>query len=198
MYNVGDVYMDIIPIFIAFGTVVGVHLPLCLGMEDAIIPAYSDDQVIKLLKKYNPKHFTLTPQSYNFLINNPKFKKLDFSDKLTLACGGDGMNASENKKYNESLINSGCYVNINNGYGGSELGAPFSTERNGLHKNGSVGIPLPGNNIIIFKHDTFEPADYNEVGDICMVVNSPMVEYYNNPELTNKVKIKLSDGKTAL
>lgn len=198
VYNSKDVYMDIIPIFIAFGAVVGVHLPLCLGMEDAIIPAYSDEQIIKLLKRYNPKHFTLTPQSYNFLINNPKFKKLNFSDKLTLACGGDGMNASENRIYNESLASNGCYININNGYGGSELGAPFSTERNGLHKNGSVGIPLPGNNIIIFKHNTFEPADYNEIGDICMVVNSPMVEYYNNPELTDKVKIKLSDGKTGI
>lgn len=198
VYSTGDVYMDIIPMFIAFGAVVGVHLPLCMGMEDALIPAYSDENVVKLLKQYSPKHFTLTPASYNYLTSHPKFKTLYFGDKLTLACGGDGMNATENARYNLKLAHNGSLVKINNGYGGSETGAPFCTEKNGACKDGSVGIPLPGNKVIIFKHGTYEPIEYNEVGDICMVVDGAMIEYLNNEELTNKVKINMSDGKTGI
>lgn len=203
MYNgmkhaVGDVYLDIIPLFIAFGAVVGVQLPLCMGMEDVIIPAFSQNDIYKYFKKYRPNHLTFTPKSYNYMLNNSKFRKYDFGHVQTMASGGDGMNFNENSKYDSRLHQNGFLYNISSGYGGTEIGAPFCTERSGLHKYGSNGIPLPGNNILIFKHGTYEPLSYNQVGDICMVVDNAMLGYYNNLELTDRTMIQLSDGKTGI
>lgn len=192
-----DTYVDIIPIFIAFGSIVGIHLPLSMGMKNEVIPAYNEDKIYDLLKKTMPQHFTLTPSSYVKLINDPRFKKLDMSKMYTLGCGGDGMNAEQNIIIDNKVKAQNCSQNVNNGYGGSELGAPFSTEKSGAIKPGSVGIPLPGNNIVILDENNMELRS-NQIGKICMIVDNPMVEYHKLPELTSKTKVKFPNGKTGI
>lgn len=194
-YHAGDKYLDIIPIFIAFGSVVGIHLPLTLGMEDIVIPAYNIKNTTKLLKKYKPNHQTFTPASYINLIHDKKIKKVDLSNIQTNGCGGDGTNATCEEIIDKKMKENGCKTFMKNGYGGSEIGAPFSTQTDDAKKYGSVGIPLLGNNCIILDHFTHEPLGYNEIGDICMCVDHPMMEYGNNEVLTNKTKILLPNGK---
>lgn len=194
-YKTGDKYLDIIPIFIAFGSVVGIHLPLSLGMEDIVIPAYDIKNTTKLLKKYKPNHQTFTPASYINLIHSKKIDKIDLSSIQTNGCGGDGTNATCEKIIDEEMRKHGCTTFMKNGYGGSEIGAPFSTQTDDAKKYGSVGIPLLGNNCLILDHFTHEPLGYNQIGDICMCVDHPMIKYGNNDALTKKTKIMLPNGK---
>ena len=194
-YKTGDKYLDIIPIFIAFGSVVGIHLPLTLGMEDIVIPAYSIKNTTKLLKKYKPNHQTFTPASYINLVHSKSIDKIDLSSIQTNGCGGDGTNATCEKIIDEKMKEHGCKTFMKNGYGGSEIGAPFSTQTDDAKKYGSVGIPLLGNNCVIFDHFTHEPLGYNQIGDICMCVEHPMIKYGNNDALTEKTKILLPNGQ---
>lgn len=197
VYKRGEVYLDIIPIFIAFGSIVGIHLPISMGLVDDLIPAYDGKKIFKIMKKNKPNHMTLTPASYIELISKRK-GKIDYSKVHTFGCGGDGMNASEEIIINRNLTLNKSMEKISNGYGASEIGAPFSTQKNGVNVPGSVGIPLPGNSVIIFKHNTFEPLPYGEVGDVCMVVDYPMIKYRQMDELTEHTKIKLPDGRIGI
>lgn len=194
-YKRGESYMNIIPIFIAFGAIVGIHLPLCMGLKDDLIAAFNPKKILKLIKKHKPEHTTLTPASYIELIHSRGFNKLDMSNTKTLGCGGDGMNAEEEIEINEKVIEQGSNCLINNGYGGSEIGAPFCTQKDGVIKPGSVGIPLPGNNIIIFDHYTGDILPNNCIGDICMIVNYPMLRYRGNENLTKETLLDLGEGK---
>lgn len=194
-YKRGEKYLDIIPIFVAFGAIVGVHLPLSLGLKDVLVPAFNYKKVYTLMKKVKPEHLTLTPASYIELVHDHRFPKLDLSNTKTWGCGGDGMNAATEAILNEKIIRQKSEHLINNGYGGSEIGAPFCTQKDGIHKDGSVGIPLPGNNIIIFDHKTGQKLAYNQIGEVCMIVDFPMIQYRNMPEKTKETLIKLADGR---
>lgn len=193
-----DVFLDIIPVFVAFGVIMGVQLPLSLGMRDELIAAFDKNDMIKYFSKVKPQHWCLTPSSYSYLVADPKFKTLDMSRSRTIGCGGDGMNKWQSIIIDEKLMEQGSRFKVTNGYGASELGAPFSTGTYKYNKPGSVGFPLPGNEIIIFKEGTFEKAEPNEIGDVCMIGEYPMLGYHGDLEATEKAKITLDDGRVAL
>lgn len=197
-YDKGDTYLNIIPIFLAFGAFVGIHLPLSMGMTDELIPSFDAKKIYSYFAKSKAKHMTLTPASFVKLVYDKKFKKLNLSRMRTLGCGGDGFNATSEEYVVESLEKQGCKVPLNNGYGCSEIGAPFCTQKNNIAKYGSVGIPLPGNNIIIFRHNTLEEAPVNTIGDICMVVDYPMLGYISREDLSDLVMIPLEDGRIGI
>lgn len=198
VYDRGDVFLSIIPVFVAFGVVMGIQLPLSLGFRNEIIAAFDRENLVKYFKDIKPNHFMLVPSSYSYFVNQPKFKKLDLSFAKTLGCGADSLNANQNRIIEERFKEQGCKYAMTNGYGASELGAPFSTCTWENTKHGSVGLPLVGNEIIIFKPGTFEPLGPNEIGDVCMVGNYPMIKYHGDEEATEKVKITLDDGRTAI
>lgn len=198
IYHRNDVYTDIIPIFLAFGVVVGIHLPLSMGMQDFLVPAFDERKTIALMKKSNPQHLTFTPSSFVRIAQNSKISQIDFSNKITLGCGGDGMSSALNIIINDTFEKYGCKYKLCNGYGGTEVGAPFCTENHKANKSGSVGIPLPKSKVIILNPFTHEELQYNQIGEICMVDDYPMIGYRNRPDLTEKVKIKLANGKTGI
>jgi len=197
-YQRGDVYLNIIPVFVAFGVVMGIQLPLSLGFRDEIIASYDRNNIINYFKDIRPNHFMLVPSSYSYLVHHPKFKTLDLSHARTLGCGADALTIEQNKIIESKFREQGCNYSMTNGYGASELGAPFSTCTWNNSKPGSVGIPLPGNEVIIFKSGTFEKLGPNEIGDICMVGDYPMLKYHGDDEATERVKITLDDGRIAL
>lgn len=194
IYNRQDTYLNVMPLFLAFGTIVGMHLPLTMGMMDDLIPSYDMNKTLEIINKSKPQHLAVTPAAYIELINSKGFNKSDFSNVYTWGCGGDGMNAAEEEIINEKLAEQGSTQKVSNGYGASEIGAPFATQKVGVTKPGTVGNPLPGNNVIILDHETGEMLPNNVIGDVCMIVDSPMVEYKGNKELTDETKIDLGNG----
>lgn len=194
IYNRQDTYLNVMPLFLAFGTIVGMHLPLSMGMTDDLIPKYEMEETLKIINKSKPQHLAVTPAAYIELINSKGFNKADFSNVYTWGCGGDGMNASEEDIINEKLAEQGSTQKVSNGYGASEIGAPFATQKEGVTKPGTVGNPLPGNNVMILDHETGEMLPNNVIGDVCMIVDAPMIEYKGNKELTDETKIDLGNG----
>lgn len=199
-YDKGDVYLDIIPIFLAFGAFVGIHLPLAMGMTDELIPAFDVRKIYSYFKKSEAKHMTLTPPSFVSLVHHRKFKKLKrkMAKLQTLGCGGDGFTAYGEEIVVTRMDENGCPVPLNNGYGCSEIGAPFCTQKNSIAKFGSVGIPLPWNNVVIMKHGTLDEVPVNTIGDVCMVVDYPMLRYIGLDELTKQAMVELPDGRIGI
>ena len=100
----------------------------------------------------------------------------NFGGKLEMViCGGAALN--------QDIINffDAIGVTILNGYGITECAPLISCNRNKLQKNGSVGIPIIGEEVKIA-----EP-DENGEGEICVKGSNVMMGYYEDPEATAKV-----------
>lgn len=198
IYDRQDIYLNVIPLFLAFGVIVGLHLPLSMGMKDVLIPSYDMTKTLDYLKKWKPQHLSMTPASFVQLINSKGFDKLDTSMIYTWGCGGDGMSPELENIINTKIQEQGTLHKVSNGYGASEIGAPFSTQKDGLTVPGSVGAPLPGNNVIIYDHITKEILPANTIGDVCMIVDHGMNEYKENIEMTEKTRIEFPNGKIGI
>lgn len=196
-YNRQETHLNIIPLFLAYGLIMGAHMPMAIGCMTEQVPAFKAEDSIKYFKE-NPQHWCLTPSSLSYLVHNPKFSKIDFSRTKTAGIGGDGLNAWQSIIAEEKMKKQGFQYKITNGFGASELGAPFCTCTWKYGKPGSVGLPLGDNEMLIFKHGTRELAAPNEIGDVCMVEKYPMLCYHNNEEETKKVMVELPDGRIGI
>ncbi len=62
-YNKGDTFLNGIVPFVAYGIVVTIHMPMCLGMTNIIAPILSPKEFTEFMIKYKPNH-TITVPTY--------------------------------------------------------------------------------------------------------------------------------------
>lgn len=190
----GQRFLGIMPIFSSYGMVCGIHMPLTLGLELALIPKFYPLKMGEYMKKYRPEHMIATPAFYEILINSKEMKNFDLSFVLTLGSGGDSMNAGLEAKMEAFAKTHGIRYPLAQGYGMSEVSAAATFCVNDRYKKGSVGIPSISTTVSIFDVDTGEEADYNEIGEVCITGPSLMKGYYNNQEETDYVMRRHTDG----
>ncbi len=193
-------WLNIMPLFIAYGCGNGLHLPLVCKMEVIVIPSFEADTMPDLLNKYHPNHMVGVPSHYGNIITSDKLKDEDLSYMIAPTVGGDAMNLDLEVRTNEFLSEHNCPYKVVKGYGMTEVSAAVcactSNETNTL---GSVGIPFPHSVISVFDPDTLEELplttdmDDKHVGEVCITGPNVMLEYYNNEEETAKIKRKHSD-----
>lgn len=92
-----------------------------------------------------------------------------------IVCGG----AYLDEKYEKGMAEFG--IQIINGYGITECSPAVTCNRLDNYKTGSVGLPLPCNEIKI------KDPDEDGVGEICVRGKNVMMGYYNEPEATAAV-----------
>ena len=92
-----------------------------------------------------------------------------------IVCGG----AYLDEQYEKGMEAFG--IKIINGYGITECSPAVTCNRLDAYKVGSVGIPLPCNEIKI------KDPDEDGVGEICVRGKNVMMGYYNEPEATAEV-----------
>ena len=189
-------FLNIMPPFIAYGVVLGIHMPLCLGLNDILIPQLDPNKFPNLILKYKPAHLAGVPMHYEQLRTNPKAQKADLSFFCMTGCGGDGMAEGFEIAINEFLFQHNCKYPITKGYGMTEISSAATTNKLKLNKLGSVGIPHLKTTVAVFEVGTDKELPYGESGEICMCSPTVMLGYYNAPEEENKVLMKHSDGNT--
>ncbi len=194
VYEKGQRFLGIMPIFSSYGLVCGIHMPLTIGTELALIPRFLPNKMGEYMKKYKPEHMIATPAFYEILINSEEMKNFDLSFVLTLGSGGDSMNAGLEAKMEAFMESHGIRYPLAQGYGMSEVSAAATFCVNDRYKKGSVGIPCITTTIGIFDPETGEELGYNEQGEVCITGMSMMKGYYNNVEETNHVMRKHADG----
>lgn len=92
-----------------------------------------------------------------------------------IVCGG----AYLDEKYEKGMAEFG--IQIINGYGITECSPAVTCNRLDNYKPGSVGLPLPCNEIKI------KDPDEDGIGEICVRGKNVMMGYYNEPEATAEV-----------
>ena len=195
-YKRGEVFLNIIPPFVAGGLACDVHMPLSLGLTVTIIPRFKPVHFDDYLIKYKPNFFRGAPSYFENFVRSRKLKDADLSYIKVAAMGGDALNVELETEIEQFLTDHGSKSGVLKGYGMTEMASTAATLsfRTGS-KLGSVGIPLPRNLISIFEPGTEEELKYGQQGEICISGPSMMKEYYKKPEETEKVIKKHKDGR---
>ena len=184
-----DRFLEIMPPFIAYGLLCGILIPMCRGMCVIIKPKFEQDKFADWIKKHQPNHIMGVPSMMEELMKDKKLGKADLSFLKTVVVGGDKINIANENAFNAFLKAHNSNVNLTKGYGMTEMTscAVFTiNEKSNL--DGSVGIPLLGNNVKIINTDGKENC-FGELGEICLTGPTLIQGYFNNQELTEKVFI---------
>ena len=190
----GGSNLAILPIFHGFGLGVSIHTGLYIGIKVIFVPDFSPRKFGSLLKKYNPNFLIGVPTLYEALLKT-HLGKNDLSHLTCAVSGGDVMPPDFKKEIDEFLRKHGAKTGLRCGYGLTECTGACVLNPKGQYRDNSVGVPLPDMAFKIVKTGTTKEADIMEDGEICVSGPTVMMGYLNNPEETNKVKIKHSDGK---
>lgn len=193
-YTKNESLLNIIPMFVAYGVVNSLHMPLCLGIENILYPKVVNEDFTKIIRDFKPNHVIAIPMHWEYLLKDQKMKNFDLSFLKTAACGGDKLNVELEKKLNSFLKEHNAPNNIVKGYGMTEISACAVTNTNQNSKISSVGIPLVKNSVKIINTTTKDEIRGNEKGEILIKTPSLMKEYFNNEEATNKA-IEIINGE---
>ena len=194
-YNKGDTFLNGIVPFVAYGIVVTIHMPMCLGMTNIIAPILSPKEFTDFMIKYKPNHTITVPTYVENFIEDKKVNSMDWSFLKNLGVGGDSFSEEIEVRVNNFLKSHGSSTIAEKGYGMTENSATAGVCLVGVNKLSSLGIPLPLNTYGIFKRGTDEELKYGEKGEICITGPTKMLGYLNNNEEESKVIRLHSDGK---
>lgn len=188
-FEKNDVSLDMLPPFIGFGISIGMHLPLCLGMEINLWIDLQPEHVVNAVEKIKPRHFISGPVIVACMM---KREMRDMSYLSTFGGGGESLTVEQEERLNRYLHKHGFQGDYAQGYGMTELAATVCTDIPSAGRVGTVGIPLPLVNIKIVAKDD-EELSCGEEGEICISSPSMMLGYYNNQEETDRI-IKIDDN----
>jgi acyl-[acyl-carrier-protein]-phospholipid O-acyltransferase/long-chain-fatty-acid--[acyl-carrier-protein] ligase len=183
-----DILLSPLPLFHSFGYAVGTFFPLCTGLGIAAHPDPTDALAIGKLAAMTKASFLVSTatfvRGYLRRISPEQFASLRFAVVGAEKCPQD-LRERFRDRYQAELYE---------GYGATELAPVVSVNhahhvRDGVHeqgcKEGSVGRPMPGIDVVTMDPDTRELLPPGHEG--LLVVRSParMLGYLNQPERTD-------------
>ncbi len=191
-----DRFLDIMPPFIAYGLVCGIHMPLTLGLTVIIIPAFVPKEFPNYIMKYKPNFFLGVPSHFEYLLNSKKIKKADLSFIKVAGMGGDALNSKFEKEITDFLKSHNTSPIVYKGYGLTEMSAAAAAVLTSMKGDeyGALGVPFQHNIISVFEPGTDKELKIGEQGEICVTGPGMMLGYYNNEEETEKILKYHSDG----
>lgn len=194
-YNKGDTFLNGIVPFVAYGIVVTIHMPMCLGMTNIIAPILSPKEFTEFMIKYKPNHTITVPTYVEHFVHDGKADSMNWKCLKNLGIGGDYFPEQSEIYVNEFLKNHGSSSIAEKGYGMTENSSTAGVCLVGVNKINSLGIPLPLNTYGIFERGTDKELKYGEEGEICITGPTEMLGYLDNEEEEGKVIKIHSDGK---
>ncbi|MBQ6332210.1 MAG: acyl--CoA ligase [Clostridia bacterium] len=189
----GETFLSVMIPYVVYGTLINIHMPLCLGLETVIIPKFEPQNWATYIKKYNVNHCCAIPAYIAPMLDDRKLQKMDLSRLKTVGMGGEGMNIPLEKRLNAFFEQHYSKARVLMGYGLTETCATAVSAFENVRKEGSVGIPLPKNIVAVFNPETNTECRYLEKGEICIQSASRMIGYMDSHEEPSIIR-KHADG----
>src|SRR6201999_3400347 len=174
----------ILPLFHVNGIIVGTLTPLLAGGRVTIAGRFSPKAFFGLVERVRPTYFSAVPAIYALLTALPDAATADSSSLRLVVCGAAPMPAELIARVESTLG-----VVLVEGYGLSE-GSCASTLNpyDGARKPGTVGLPLPGQEVRVVDQDG-KPVAQGERGEVVIRGANVMRGYLNRPEDTAKTVV---------
>lgn len=202
--NPGDKFLLIMPPFIAYGLVIGMHDMLCQGQNLIMIPNFTLDKAPKMLgeliDKHHPNYIMGVP---NFLLILMNYKK-DLSFLKGVIIGGDHLDKEIEKRARLFFDEYNSPAKVLKGWGMTEIASCGTfTKTDVLNNIGSVGIPLSKNLVKVLQRKSDgerynideEELFYGQEGTLFVSSPAMTLGYYKNSESTDKIVYTDKDGR---
>ncbi|MDD4796102.1 MAG: class I adenylate-forming enzyme family protein [Bacilli bacterium] len=213
----GKVLYVSVPPFIIYGLSNSIYAALAFQMKAEMTPYVAENTVYDDLGKFDisfgaPLHYRyimakikeLTSKIPELEKENDQISKKELKRTLIelerifkglkrtdiLVSGGDKMSAEEILEM--QLLFDKVIIN---GYGNNEVVGAAVVSPRYANKPGSIGVPLYGIEAAVFDPETNQKLNQGELGELCLQIDNPFLEYDNNPEETEKIKREHEDGK---
>ncbi|MBM7605694.1 long-chain acyl-CoA synthetase [Metabacillus crassostreae] len=172
--------LGIIPFFHVYGMTTVMNLSVMQGYKMILLPKFDAKDALKTIGKLKPTLFPGAPTIYIALLNHPDIQKYDLSSIKCCISGSAPLPVEVQEKFEQ--VTGGRLVE---GYGLSET-SPV-THANfiwGERKKGSIGVPWPNTEAIVYSYERDGLAEPNELGEIAIRGPQVMKGYWNKKEET--------------
>lgn len=187
VFDPGDRMLIVLPMFHSNALCVWTYPLAYQGLTLVIRKAFSPDDFWTSLLDYSITHVLAVPTMYNYVLATQDPSKIDASRfKLKFTMTGAAPFAEE--LHDAFLKKFG--LEILEGYGLTECAGMSTGNLNVPNKLGSIGVPLPSQQIkIMDANNNIMPVGVN--GEICIKGNAILLGYLNQPEATKET---IKDG----
>ena len=199
--------------FVVYSNGTGMHMPMCAASAcQIIVPKWDPEEWPKYFKKYpNINFIVCVPSQINPWLEDQRMQNVDLSSIQVLGVGGEGCTEAFESEITKFLEDHGCKAgNLTIGYGMTEVCASACTnypsglldmvgvqEKIPVYGLGSVGLPHPINEFVIWDNDNNRECKYNETGELAMYCKyTEMTGYKDEPEETASIHKTHPDGKS--
>lgn len=197
-FAVGDRMFNENPPFISYCIVLGINLPLALGMCIVMFPSYEPSHFAGRVFRAKAQHVLACPADWSNFFVDEDAQGRSYSFMSTLASGGVGFNSKKKEELNLLLASLGCENPIVEGYGMTEGSSAMCTAVPNYNRSGTVGIPLPLMNACIWDTENEQELGFGQIGEICFSGPTVMKGYLNDGDATRKTLQIHPDGETWL
>lgn len=183
-----ETVLAILPFFHVYGMTAVLILSVMQAQKMVLLPKFDVETTLKTIQKQRPTLFPGAPTIYIGLLNHPDLKKYDLSSIDSCISGSAPLPVEVQEQFEE--VTGGKLVE---GYGLTESSpvthANFLWDKKRV--KGSIGVPWPDTDSVIFSMENGEPLPPGEIGEIAVKGPQIMKGYWNRPEETEQV---LRDG----
>ncbi len=180
-----DVFLASLPLFHSFGFTNNFWLGISLGASMVTVANPLDYKLVcQVVPKHKVTFMTGTPVFFRAYM--PKAKEDTFESVRIMISGADKLPKGLREEYQSRFGKELC-----EGYGVTEASPVISTNREGHHKEGSIGKVLPGVQVKVVARDSQEELAIGKEGRLLVKGDNVMGGYLVGDELNTQA---LQDG----
>ena len=186
IYDRGDTFLSIVPIWFSTGNILCMLMPICLGISVILEPVFNKENFVKDILQYKPNMTLGATGLWTHLIHCVEAKNADMSFFKYPIIGGERVLPEAEHKINVFLKKHNCVSSIIKGYGMCELGSTVTTTSAKHSKLESVGYPIKKVYIAAFDLVTNEEMPYGKRGELRVCSAAHMKGYFKNSQATEE------------
>lgn len=186
-------WMGVVPFMYPYGFACSVLVPLLGGFGARLTPDINPNMLNYYYKK-DSEVICGSPAFLNVSRNNLK-EKTKFKNLKIFVSGGDFLSEQQSRYFTDIFKKHGSdNVQICNGSGNGELLGCCTNSMGHEYRPDTVGKLVLGPKYLIINNKTNKEVKYGEPGELLVSGKHVFLEYYNNPQQTNRSTKQI--GKT--
>jgi long-chain acyl-CoA synthetase len=173
--------VGVLPFFHSYAMTAVMNGSIVLGRRMVLLPRFETEAVLKAIHRYRPTQFAGVPTMYNALCSHPRVGRYDLRSILACTSGAAPLPPEVQSRFERTTG-----VPVIEGYGLTEA-SPIThiTPLRGLHKSGSIGVPVPDTDARIMDLETgTHVLPPGEIGELVIRGPQVMAGYWNRPDET--------------